>query len=655
MADKTSVKNSTESFDGSIELQKLQSGEKNLGDYTNKELSEIRKELSKVTKLQDKFSKDYLKEQIKIEKQQQENDKEAAKRHAKELASLDNLHKSLTSMFRSIDSHIQTISQYSIKVNAALDGTQKTYASAVQNLTNAIGSTGLAKMSDVLSRMSELTSKGIVANAEQNAFLDSISDGISSVFDSANGTLLRLIKLQGEDSTVNRLVMQASLKEYLNRTYQNSQYLYEQFNRVSDSLVEATSLLTSSLSLSLESTVQKWMGSLSSLGLSEGAVSSLSGALGAVGSGNLRGINQNMQNLVIMGANRAGLSYSDLLTGGLNADQTNRLMYGMINYLGGLQGNNVVLSEYANLFGLNVSDLVAARNAQGQLGTIMGKGITTSASSLSNYLGKYNQYLNASPATLYDNLLGNMLFGMGANVASNRDVYGLYRAGGLIGGITSSMGLSSTVGNIINLIGPGMQLAAVLGGGEGGLSLANVGNTLKNLQSSVTNLWSDPNALAAYNLLAGTNYSPFAMAAGLGARGARNLVSVSGSFSSNGNAFAGGGGTSIDINQAWAGAEEAASARTADDIYEFLSDDVVTVTPYVGETDILGNIANYNLQTANNTSAIFKWLQDILGPYLLISSVDEVSSIKAALESGSKDKDLATLGEAYTSWQGRMI
>ena len=567
----------------------------------------------------------------------------------------ERLGKIVAGALQQIDNHIRTFTQYSIQVNAALDGTQKTYASAVQNLTNAIGSTGLASMSTVLSEMNKLTEKGIVANIEQNAFLMSIKDGIADTFNAANGTLLRLIKLQGEDSTVNRLVMQASLKEYLNQTYNNSQYLYEQFDNVSANLLEATSLLTSSLGNSLEATVQKWLGSLSSLGLSDTAVSSLSSALGAVGSGNLRGINENMQNLVIMGANRAGLSYSDLLTGGLSSEDTDKLMYGMINYLGSLTGNNVVLSEYANIFGMNVSDLVAARNAQSQLGAIRGSTISSDASSLATYLGRYNAYLNASPATLYDNLFANALFGMGANVASSRGAYGMYKVGGLIGDITKGMGLTGISGNLINLIGPGIQLAAALTGDEsGGLSLKKIPSTLTGLVKTFGNLFADPNAAAAYNLLTGSDLS-----AGAGAlarlRGGVNNEAVNVSSSSSASSSGAYGDTSkveVSLSETMNELEEAQAARTADDIYEFLSDDVVTVTPYVGESNVLENIANYNLQTAHNTGAIYGWMVKYLGPYLMFESANEGNSLLNAANATDATEEARSLGASYTNWLG---
>lgn len=644
---------------------KINSG-KSLSRDESKQLKEIVKLLHENNEYAS-LNKDERKAiQKELTKQTKENTKNWTRSFKDSEKNFERLNKALSSAFQKIDTHIKTYTDYAIKVNAALDGTQKTYSAAVENLTSAIGSTGLAEMSNVLTKMSSLTEKGIIANVEQNAFLMSIKDGIASTFDAANGTLLRLIKLQGEDSTTNRLVMQASLKEYLNQTYQNSQYLYEQFDTVSNNLLEATSLLTSSLGNSLEATVQKWLGSLSSMGLSDQAVSKLSSAIGAVGSGNLKGIDENMQNLVIMGANRAGLSYSDLLTGGLTSEDTDKLMYGMINYLGNLAGNNVVMSEYANIFGVSVSDLKAARNAQSQLESIMGTTVSSDGSDLGKYLARYNAYLNASPATLYDTLFENMLFGMGANVASNRTNYSVYKLGGLIGGITGSMGLTGVAGNLINLIGPAMQLTAAMGMDDGKLSLAKLGSTLKGLGTTFGNLWADPNSILAYNMLSGANLATGTgiladVGTGATAGGVRGASTGTSSSASSGGSspFGEGGSVMVAISESMEALEEAQSARTADDLYEFLSTDTVMVTPYVNEGNILTTISSYNKTTAENTAKtvnvlniIEKFMREKLGPYLIFESMNEGNSlIQAASSPGATEEATALYGQ-YQNWLG---
>jgi len=116
----------------------------------------------------------------------------------------------------------------------------------------------------------------------------------------------------------------------------------------------------------LETVVQKWMGSLSSVGAATSTVNSLAEALGNLGSGNISALNGTaMQRLIVLGANKAGKSYGDLITTNLSSDTVNSLMSGIsqvVNDMIGSSDNNAVRSELARVFGLNVSDVVAFQN-----------------------------------------------------------------------------------------------------------------------------------------------------------------------------------------------------------------------------------------------------------------------------------------------------
>ena len=579
----------------------------------------------------------------KVKKATEGSEKEAKKNNSllKGLTGLAN------TLISSVNKSITVYTKYSIAVQAALEGSKQaaqraaqgisSYQRTVDNLNAAIGKSGLANMDDVLKNMEELTTKGIVSNVEQRAFLASIKDGVVNAFDVADSTMMRLIKLQAEDSTTNRLVMQASLRDFLNQNYENSQYIYKEYQQVSDNLLEATSLLTSSLSLSLESTVQKWLGSLSSVGLSEDAVTSLAKAIGYVGSGNIADMESSgLQNLVIMGANRAGLSYSDLLTGGLDAAATNQLMAGMIQYLGSLSGNNVVLSEYAKTFGIKVSDIVAARNAQSDLEKLIGTTIDSSSTGLSRYLQNYDQYLNYSPALMYDNLINNVLFGTGLKVAGDPEAYKVYKIGDLIGKTANSLGLTGIVGNIVNAIGPVMQLGAAMGitsidtsGGLGSIFSGGVDQVMSlfnNVKDLAKDIWAGGvDTLTAYNTLRQLTGNFDVLAATAPKQGASRSSSGASRDFERGNTV------EASLDEAFAAMEEAQSARTADDIFEFLSNDVVSITPFVNEGDATSQLINYNKITAEASTNILKFLEktleDILTGNIALINVSVPSSM----------------------------
>lgn len=608
-------------------------GKENRSNEDNKQLLEITKILKEYGKFNKTIGKD-LKEQKRYRKEIQKAQKQQIKDN-------DEMHKTvkdtigglLRSGFKAItsgiDAGIKAYSEYAIKVNSELNKSGTTYKEAVEKLNSAIGSTGLAKMSNVLSQMSSLTAKGIVANVEQKAFLASIKDGIISTFDIADSTMLRIIKLQGEESTTNRMVMQASLRDYLNQQYQNSQYIVENYKQVSDSLLEATSLLTSSMSLSLESTVQKWMGSLSSVGLSTNAVNSLAQAIGYLGSGDLQGMaSSGVQKLVMMGANRAGLSYSDMLIGGVSAENAEALMAGMVAYLGGLSGNNVILSEYAKIFGVSVSDIVAAKNATKELESIRGSTIAYTESALSQYLTDYSNTLQEVPSVLYDALMDNMFFGMGTNVASSRFGYASYKVGGLLSSIGNDISKSgeaivSTVGTVMNVAGIAAQLLAAFGV-TSGKGIKGVMKTLTGLGDSFLNLFAAPDSLEAFNKL-GIEGKGFNII-GSQIEGADAFFNTRNPNTSPYTATSGGNygdqdtgeGTKIDIDES--AIEEAEQAKTANDIYEFLSDDVVTITPYISEEmNFIAPILEFQKAQLDTTKAIAEDFNKLLtGEYALV-------------------------------------
>lgn len=571
--------------------------------------------------------------------------------------------KSLDSLFQTVEKSISTYTQYSLRVNSALTGISS-YSATIDKLNSALAGSGSASVISVLQNVANLTSKGIVNNVEQRAFLQTISEGIASTFDAMDDTLLRLIKLQNADSTENRLALQASLKEYLNTNYKNSQYLVENYKTVSANIIEATSLLSSSQSLGVESTIQKWLGSLSSSGLSSSAVGNLSSALGSLGSGNLSQLSgTGMQSLLIMGANRAGLSYADLLTGGLTQDKTNKLMYGITSYLSSLSGNNVVMSEYARLFGLSSSDLLAARNAASNLSGISGANI--SSSNLGRYLNQYNEYMNATPALFYQNLIGNLGFSTGQKVATNMQDYQAYEIGkfisnfGTIGNVIGKFtqlgamfGLGSNLANSLSsLAGSGVEVNSnsgygwQVGTGASGLThgsyvftpeemaanqkdtgtyslnsiwkgvrsvLGSVVNTVRDATTIIGNIGSyaiqsavsGSNVGLAYDILKGRTSGP--SAGGLLDQILSQSGITSGSASTSGSAYGGSTETTVSV-QAYDSALGEAEWGI-NDLYEFLTTDAVAVTPYYAAGDAVSLIVNYNSTIASNTQKILALL-----------------------------------------------
>ena len=68
-----------------------------------------------------------------------------------------------------------------------------------------------------------MVSQGIAFNVEQRAALDVMKDKIATTFDAANGTLLRLVRIQEQDTTAGRLGMDSALTALLNNMYQTTE------------------------------------------------------------------------------------------------------------------------------------------------------------------------------------------------------------------------------------------------------------------------------------------------------------------------------------------------------------------------------------------------------------------------------------------------
>ena len=136
--------------------------------------------------------------------------------------------------------------------------------------------------------------------------------------------------------------MEAYLTKYLNSTYEDSSYLNDVYDIVTQNLFEASSQVGRNASVELEYVVQKWLGSMYSVGVGSEFLSKVSQGLGYLGSGNVEALSGNsaLQNLLVMAANRSGVDYSGVLSQGLNADTANKLLSGIASYVNEISQSN---------------------------------------------------------------------------------------------------------------------------------------------------------------------------------------------------------------------------------------------------------------------------------------------------------------------------
>jgi hypothetical protein len=316
------------------------------------------------------------------------------------------------------------------------------------------------KQEDFAKNIKELVNKGIAFDLEQRAFLMTIQEKIANTFNVADGTLLRLIRIQQEDSSAGRLGMEASLNAFLNEMYETTEYLSDVASSVRSSLEEMESLMAGAEATEVEYQVQKWLGSLYSVGMSQNAVNSISQTLGQIASGQIDGLtNGGAGNLLVMAANDAGLSIADVLTDGIDASDTNRLMQSVVNYLAEIaessKDNNVVQQQLANVFGVKASDLRAATNlaAYNSVENIYGE-----LKSYENLLNKLfalagSMGSRTSMAEMLTNIWENGQYTLAGSVASSPAAYIIYKAASLLDDAVGGINLP-----FLNVAGFGVDL-----------------------------------------------------------------------------------------------------------------------------------------------------------------------------------------------------
>lgn len=443
---------------------------------------------------------------------EQENDKKEREEEQKKLASEQKslttqkaLIETLQSLTNSINSNMKTYTSLQAGTNARLQGRNTSaadrlwamrtgrnpldnFAMLENRLTSAVGINPYFRTESMLTNLSNLINEGISSNVEQRAFLQTASENIATTFDVANAALFRLIRLQQSDSTAARLGMEAYLTRFLNDLVDNTEYLNQTFDSVSEALVEASSHMTTQASTELEYVVQKWLGALVGVGLSDGTATSIAQAFGYLGSGDYTSLSgSNLQRLLVMAANASGLDYGAMLNTGINAENANMLMGALVTYMAGMNANqsNVAKSQLASTFGVTFSDLAAAANILPSINTLYGD--------MLSYGGMYNELalqLSMIPtrmntSTMLDTLWENLEFSLASSIASNPALAAIWKVADMIQSNTSGIPIP-TVGFMGNFLGMETTVDNLLKMGVVGAgSLGMIGDLISGLSTSL--------------------------------------------------------------------------------------------------------------------------------------------------------------------------
>lgn len=357
-----------------------------------------------------------------------------------------------------IDEYLDIYTKYMSSINARIQGAYAgvDYTDLEKVIRNNTAGSPFVKYGDALENLNSLVEAGTAVNLTQRAFLATISDKIATTFDATDSTLLRLIRLQQNDTTAARLGMEAELTKLFNYYFSDTSYLSEAFDNVAGAMTDLASQLGATGSVEFDYIVQKWLGSLGSVGVDSGTLTNIASAINALGTGQIDAIDESMQNLLVLAANRVGKDYGEMLIEGLNASDVNDLLYGVIDLVQDTVSgaNNVVKAQYAKLFGLSVADINAFSNISDEvISQLYKSGMTYNDTliSLDQQLGQVGNRMHLSEKI--NNVFDNVLAVTGTSIASSAGLFGTYKAFDLLESITGGIHIPT-----ITVLGSGITL-----------------------------------------------------------------------------------------------------------------------------------------------------------------------------------------------------
>lgn len=389
----------------------------------------------------------------------------------------------------SVDDYLATYTQNFTSVTTRLQNSGYTYENINKVFKKNTAANPYVRYDNLLTKLNSLVEEGIATNVAQRAFLGTIAEEVATTFDATQASLLQIVRIQQSDTTAQRLGLEANLTRLFNYYFGDTSYLSQAFDSIQQTLIGTSSQMSADASIEFEYIVQKWLGSLGSVGVDSSTLQTIAEGINYLGTGNVEALSSNsaLQNLLVMSANRAGLNYGELLTNGLNSSETNTLLKSLIQYVQEISNsnNNVVKSAYANLFGVKISDMAAFNNLDSTvINQIYQQAMTSSdtITELNWQLGQADKRYHLS--TKIQNLLDNTFMGIGMGVANNAATYGMYKAASMLEDITGGINLPlvSIMGNSFDLK---MSLESLIKTGVVGFS------AIGQLVSSIGNIFSN--------------------------------------------------------------------------------------------------------------------------------------------------------------------
>lgn len=377
-----------------------------------------------------------------------------------------------------IDDAIQFTAENTGRTAARLQGIDESFSDYQSKVSAAIGGNAYISQKKVLENIVKFTDAGIVYNAEQRALIATLSDRMVTTFDAMDSTLTRLIRIQQADLTMSQLGAEATLTQFLNQKFGNTEYLGTSggtgiYDSVYAALIDASAVMNRDQATSYAFNAQKWLGSMYSVGVSDAAIQSIAEGLGYIATGNVSALSSNsaLQTLFAMSAKNAGLSYSSLLTSGATADEINKLLKSMTEYLQDISentSNQVTRNAFSQLLNISMADLQAIRNLNSTDIADIYNTTTNYESSIAEALNQFSEVKNRTTLTeAINNVLDNVQWNIGMDIADDDKSLIGWQIQKILTQVRDAIGIQGTIGNWLTGIAAASSLFSIISSGLG--------------------------------------------------------------------------------------------------------------------------------------------------------------------------------------------
>ena len=372
---------------------------------------------------------------------------------------------------KAIDNAMDILTSYLGKIDGRLQGTDESYLEIAKTIRLNFSSNTYVSQTKMLENISALVESGIAYNLEERALLMSVSDKIVETFDVLDATLTRLTRLQQGDMTQAFMGVEARLLQDLNSLFTDSSYLNDMYDSVSSAIIDAASQKNLSDATAFSYQVQKWLGALYSTGMSSEGVSQIAQGLNYLSTGNVSALSSNsaLQTLLALSAKNAGISYAEILTNGLDADTTNKLMRSMVEYLQDIvknTSNQVTKSAWGGITNFSMSDLRAIQNiSTATINQLYNKNMnyTTAIDELNSQLSNISSRYSIQEKI--NNAIDNFMFSTGSDIANDNFKYLAWKGSKILQDQLSMGGIGTILGGLIQIpLGFGTILSNLISG-----------------------------------------------------------------------------------------------------------------------------------------------------------------------------------------------